>query len=299
MEPTWLLEYKRDVHSHDGEDGIVEKILELIPAKNEWCVEFGAWDGIYLSNTRNLIENHGFAAVLREGSKAKHEELKRNNEQYKSVIPLCAFVGFNKHDSLDTILATTPIPRDFDFLSIDVDGNDYHIWKAMSTYQPKLVCIEFNPTVPTSSKFVQKPDFNITQGSSLSALNDLAKEKGYELVCVISVNAFFVKKEYFPLFKMENNSPDLLRTDLSGLTYLCVGYDGQVFLEGYRKLPWHNLEIDTASVQQLPRSLRTYPHNYSKRQKIAYAWFQFFNRRSISLRTMLRKILNTIRDGRE
>ncbi len=296
MEPTWLLKYRRNVHSHDGEDGIIEKVLGLIPDKNKWCVEFGAWDGIYLSNTRNLIANHEYSAVLIEGSAAKHEELKRNNEQYKSVIPLCTFVGFDKRDNLDTILSSTPIPKDFDFLSIDVDGNDYHIWRAMSEYKPKLVCIEFNPTIPTTSKFIQEPDFSITRGCSLSALDDLAKEKGYELICVISVNAFFVRKEYYPLFQMETNSPEVLRTDLSGLTYFCVGYDGKVFLEGYCKLPWHNLAIDTEAIQPLPPSLRTYPHNYTKRQRIAFAWFQFAKRKSITLGSMLRKILNIFRD---
>lgn len=298
MKPTWLLNYRRDVYSHDGEDGIVEKILEFIPDKNRWCVEFGAWDGIYLSNTRNLIVNNKYSAVLIEGSATKYEELKRNNQQFESVIPLCRFVGFSHDDNLDVILHSTQIPKDFDFLSVDVDGNDYHIWKAMSEYMPKLVCIEFNPTIPTFSKFVQEPDLNVTRGASLSALNDLAKEKGYELVCVTSVNAFFVKREYYRSFKLESNSPEVLRTDLSGLTYLCVGYDGAIFLEGYKKLPWHNLTIDIESLQPLPKLLRKYPHNYTKRQKIAYAWFQFFKRRSITLSSMLRKILNTIRDGR-
>jgi hypothetical protein len=145
---------------------------------------------------------------------------------------------------------------------------------------------------------VQEPDFNITRGCSLSALNDLAQEKGYELICVISVNAFFVRKEYYPLFQIDTNSPEVLRTDLSGLTYLCVGYDGKVFLEGYGKLPWHSLTIDTESIQPLPPSLRMYPHNYTNRQKIAYAWFQFAKRRSITLRTLLRKVLKIVRDGR-
>lgn len=55
--PTWLLEHKKDVYSQTGEDGIIETILSTIGDRDGWCVEFGAWDGQYLSNTRNLIEN--------------------------------------------------------------------------------------------------------------------------------------------------------------------------------------------------------------------------------------------------
>nr|VFK56242.1 MAG: hypothetical protein BECKTUN1418F_GA0071002_10832 [Candidatus Kentron sp. TUN]VFK61659.1 MAG: hypothetical protein BECKTUN1418D_GA0071000_115613 [Candidatus Kentron sp. TUN]VFK62495.1 MAG: hypothetical protein BECKTUN1418E_GA0071001_10812 [Candidatus Kentron sp. TUN] len=65
-DPTWLLEYRRNVYSQTGEDGIIEKILDIIPRNDKWCVEFGAWDGSFLSNTRHLIEHKGFSAVLIE-----------------------------------------------------------------------------------------------------------------------------------------------------------------------------------------------------------------------------------------
>ncbi len=67
---AWLLNHRSNVHSQAGEDGIIEKILELLPVRDHWCVEFGAWDGVFLSNTRRLIEHAGYSAVLIEGSKA-------------------------------------------------------------------------------------------------------------------------------------------------------------------------------------------------------------------------------------
>lgn len=45
-DPTWLLERRRDVFSQDGEDGIIEAILDVLPGRNHWCVEIGAWDGL-------------------------------------------------------------------------------------------------------------------------------------------------------------------------------------------------------------------------------------------------------------
>ena len=221
--PTWLLDFKSDTYSQTGEDGIIKKILEVIPQNNKWCVDFGAWDGLYLSNTRNLIETKGYSAILIEGNKVKFVELKKNYAQNKNVITINRFVGFEKEDNLDQILKMTPIPNDFDFLSIDIDGNDYHVWKAISDYNPKIVCIEFNPTIPTEIEFIQSADTSVRQGASLLSLVKLGKDKGYELVSVLKFNAFFVRSKYYPLFKMESNSPKVLRTNLSDITYLFSG----------------------------------------------------------------------------
>ena len=174
----WLLNYKSDKYSQMGEDGVIEEILKILPKNDKWCVEFGAWDGQYLSNTRNLIESQDYAAVLIEGSKTKFKELEKNYAKNPKVITLNQFVGFEKKDNLDQILTKTSIPIDFDFLSIDIDGNDYYVWKTMVKYQPKAVCIEFNPTIPTEVKFIQKADNSVNQGSSLLSLVELGKEKG-------------------------------------------------------------------------------------------------------------------------
>lgn len=269
--PTWLLDFKYDRFSQHGEDGIIEKILEILPEKDRYCVEFGAWDGIAMSNTRNLIINKGYSAVLIEGDSAKFEELKRNYAENPNVITMNRFVGFGEDDNLDQILKDTPVPVDFDFLSIDIDGNDYHVWKAIKKYRPKVVCIEFNHTIPTEVEFVQQPDHSINQGASLLSLVKLGKEKGYELVATTLVNAFFVRKELFPLFEIEDNRPETLRTNLDYVTYIFLGYDGTLFLRGYRKSPWHEgLELDESKMQILPDFLRKYPQNYNELEEKLY-----------------------------
>ena len=69
--------FKRDVFSQNGEDGVLEAILDLIPKQDlrKLVVEFGAWDGINFSNTYNLILNHGFSAILIESNKQRFKEL--------------------------------------------------------------------------------------------------------------------------------------------------------------------------------------------------------------------------------
>jgi hypothetical protein len=292
-EPSWLAGFKRDVHSQGGEDGVIAKLLETLPESDKWCVEFGAWDGIHLSNTRHLIVSGGYSSVQIEGSRAKCAELAKNYAANSKVIPVNAFVGFDPHDGLDAILARHPIPRDFDFLSIDVDGNDYHIWKAVVEYRPKAVCIEFNPTVPTELRFVQRADPRVHQGAGLRSLVELGKEKGYELVCALTINAFFVDAKYFPLFGIADNRAESLRTDLSHVTYLYSGYDGALILEGSRQLPWHLLPISPSALQPLPGFLRKYPGDYNRLEFRAYRMLVKYAR----LKQRLRKIWLSLRRG--
>ncbi len=258
---AWLLDYKANIYSETGEDGIIKKILAILPSNDKWCVEFGAWDGQHVSNTRNLIIQDSYSAILIEGDKAKFTALQKNYEHKKNVTTINQFVGFNNKDNLDCILKMTPIPFDFDFLSIDIDGNDFHVWKAMSKYKPKLVCIEFNPTIPTEIDFIQPADHSINQGSSLLSLVKLGKKKGYELISVLSYNAFFIKSEYYPLFNITDNSPVTLRKDLDSITYLFSGYDGKIFLRGNLRLPWHGIELKESKIQHIPNFLRKYPYH--------------------------------------
>lgn len=275
--PAWLLNHQASKYSQSGEDGIIEKILQTLPARDRWCVEFGALDGTSLSNTRNLIEHADYAAVLIEASKVRFKELESNFSHTEKVTTLNLFVGYSANDNLDQILAGTAIPEDFDLLSIDIDGNDFHVWKATSRFAPKVVCIEFNHTIPNEVYFVQPADPRITQGSSLSALVQLGKSKGYELICVAGVNAFFVRSEYFPLFDIEDNSVTALRVDQSAITWLFMGYDGTIFLAGRQAMPWHcKLPLKASRMQRLPRYLRKFPDGYSTIERLVFAVYLLF-----------------------
>lgn len=294
---TWLLDHQARTYSQSGEDGIIEKILETLPERDRWCVEFGALDGTSLSNTRNLIEHADYSAVLIEASKARFKELESNYSHTEKVTTLNRFVGFSVNDNLDYVLAGVSIPSNFDFLSIDIDGNDYHVWKSSLRFSPKVVCIEFNQTIPNEVKFIQPADPKVTQGSSLSALVDLGKEKGYELVCVEGVNAFFVKSQYFPLFEIDDNSVTALRIDLNAVTYLFIGYDGTIFLRGQKAMPWHcRLPLKASSMQRLPKPLRKFSDNYNFVERLAFGAYLLFSSPRIFL-SEIRKRCRTKKPG--
>lgn len=252
----WLYDFARNVTSQCGENGIIEKVLEVIDESNKWCVEFGSWDGKNCSNTYNLITEKDYSAVLIEGDKQRFGDLLKTFEGNTKVIPFNTFVGFKSKDCLDTILKDTPIPIDFDILSIDIDGNDYHIWDAVKQYKPKVVVIEFNPSIPTCVEFVQPKDMRLSQGNSLLSITKLGKSKGYELVSVTKINAIFVLDKYFKLFEITDNTPESLRVSEALITHIFCGYDGTVFLRGHGYLPWQLIPFKESKVQQMPKWAR-------------------------------------------
>jgi len=292
-DPTWLLQYSRDVYSQGGEDGIIEKVLEILPDRDRWCVEFGAWDGTYLTNTRNLIETQDYRAVLIEADPRRFESLERNYSDREDVITLNEYVGISHHNSLDYLLSRTPIPAAFDLLSIDVDGNDYHVWKSVTSYRPKVVVIEYNPTIPTHIGFVQPADPTVNQGSSLSSIVDLGNAKGYELVSVTRLNAIFVRREYYSLFHIASNAPEVLRTDLGAITYIFSGYDGRVFLRGNMLLPWHAIRLRESKFQQVPYLLREFPGNYT----FLHKWALWMYRLVVDPRNTINALVQRMRRG--
>jgi hypothetical protein len=260
MQPEQSHTWMADIVATRGLDGVIATIVDTLARPDHWCVEFGAWDGLLASNTRNLIAHHGYSAVLIEADSSRFRELERLYIDRTDVTTINAFVGFDRSDGLDAILARTSIPREFDFLSIDIDGNDYHVWRAVTEYRPKVVCIEFNTTIPPEVSFVQPADPSVAQGSSLAAIVELAAQKGYQLIFVESVNAFFVSHEYYDRFGIRDNSIGTLWTTRDDVTYLFSGYDGTLFLRGCRTLPWYCVDLSERRIQHVPRFLRGYPY---------------------------------------
>jgi len=242
-----------------------------MPKCDGWCVEFGAWDGRHLSNTALLIDESGYRAVLIEADEDKFRKLAQNYAANSKVIPLQRWVGFTGETGLDSILKDTDIPHDFDFLSIDIDGCDYQVWQAITKYRPKIVCIEFNPTIPTEVRFVQSADPTLQEGSSLAALVELGEQKGYRLICVLRHSAFFVADEYFGGLGRQDVRASTLRQDTQDVTYLFSTYDGRVVLQGARRLPWHGMKMAPERFQLLPSFLRRFPGGYRWWQWLAYA----------------------------
>ena len=252
--------YARNVTSESGEDGILEALLARLPQRDRWCVEFGAWDGLRASNTASLIRS-GYSAVLIESDARKYVHLQERYAGTPSVFTLHATVGWDGPTRLDSLLARTPAPGEFDVLSIDIDGNDYHVWAAVKEYRPKLVVIEYNPTIRNGIEFVQPAEATVHQGSSITSLVDLASTKGYELAAATELNAFFVRRELYPVLEITDNSVERIRTDSSWQTEIFFGYDGRAVLRGGKGLYWHGLAVPE-QVRMVPRVFVGFPGGF-------------------------------------
>lgn len=257
-ESVFLREFRHDVASQRGEDGMIEKIFEIAGMDNRYCVEFGAWDGKLHSNTWNLLKKHGWGGLLIEANEEKFAELEAEYADANDVSLLSTLVGTTGEHTLDAILAEAGAPRDMDLLSIDVDGLDWHIWNSLTDFAPRLVVIEFNPTVPNDIVFVQDEDPTINQGASLLALIELGKAKGYELIATTEWNGFFIRKELFPLFGIEDNDISAMHDTANFESRLFQCYDGTLVLAGCKHLLWCDVAIGQEDIQVLPAALRKF-----------------------------------------
>lgn len=192
--PDDLRQFRNNVHSQNGEDGIIAEIvkrLDLAPDGERWCVEFGAWDGKHLSNTFALV-SQGWNAVYIEGDAEKYKDLLNTVEKYKKIRPICAMVSADSesNQSLDQLLQSTDIPSEYDILSIDIDSYDLDVWEAHGS-SPKIVIIEINSSALPGVVWRHGAK---TPGNTFTATLNVARRKGYSLVCHTG-NMIFVRDD--------------------------------------------------------------------------------------------------------
>jgi hypothetical protein len=195
------------VFSQAGDDGIIQRLVREVPIPQRVFVEFGVQDYTE-SNTRFLLLKDNWSGLVIDGSPRNIQFIQRDPVYPRHALKaICAFVNTaNINRLLEEHLPT----RSIGLLSIDIDGNDYWIWKAISAVEPAIVITEYNSrfgpsravTVPYDEDFVRGRAHytHIYYGASLKALWILAKEKGYDLVCCNSYgnNAFWVRRDLRP-----------------------------------------------------------------------------------------------------
>lgn len=185
--------WERKFYSQNGEDGILLEIIKRVGAKSKYYVEFGTQSGKEC-NTRILRKKFGWSGLLMDGE----NENKKINLQSEFITA----------ENVEELFKKYKVPKELDLLSIDVDGNDYWIWKAIKKYSPRIVIIEYNSKIsPNKSLTIKYDPFHEWDGTdymgaSLLALKRLGEKKGYVLVCCDNTgsNAFFVRSDLLKNF---------------------------------------------------------------------------------------------------
>lgn len=190
--------------SQFGDDGIIQYLAHNLSLTNKTFVEFGV-ENYFESNTRFLLEKDNWSGFVMDGSDKNMMELKKGSFYWKHN--LNARTAFVTKENINSLLEENCADwDDIDILHIDIDGNDYWIWKEI-TMNPAVVIVEYNSnfgseralSIPYDPEFYRTNAHhsNLYWGCSLRALTILAAEKGYEFIGCNSAgnNAYFVRKD--------------------------------------------------------------------------------------------------------
>ncbi len=196
------LEFK--VFSQWGDDGIIQYLVNVLNIENKVFIEFGVED--YLeSNTRFLLFNNNWSGLIMDGCEEHISKIKKSSYYWK--YDLIAKSAFITAENINNLIEKEKINGEIGLLHIDIDGNDYWVWKALTVVNPIIVIVEYNSifgkdravTIPYKPDFVRTISHksNLYAGTSLMSLCDLAEQKDYAFIGCNSAgnNAYFVKKK--------------------------------------------------------------------------------------------------------
>jgi hypothetical protein len=189
-----LMDYTKKIYSQHGQDGALQKIYEIIGTTNKFFVEFGSNGRQKGGGNTAHLRDFGFNGLLMDGYEAPYGE-----EQIRDY-PVS--IEFITPENINSLFEKYAVPEEFDLLSIDIDGQDFHVWNALSEkYKPRVVVIESNCEMFAHIDAVQKYDLNWRwdgthmYGASILALRNLGIEKGYDLVAYTGADGIFIRKD--------------------------------------------------------------------------------------------------------
>jgi len=197
-----ISEFEFKIHSQFGEDGIIQFILDNINIKKKIFIELGV-ENYEEANTRFLLENNNWSGLVIDSSKNNINHIKKQGYFWRN--DLLAAHAFLSPKNINDIITKHNFNGDIGLLSIDIDGNDYWLLKAIAVVNADIIIIEYNAnfgpkkslTIKYNENFVRAKSGieKLIYGCSLKAASNLCKEKGYSLICTNKNgnNAFFVK----------------------------------------------------------------------------------------------------------
>lgn len=193
--------------SQNGEDGILDILRNNLSRSNKYFIEIGSADGVD-NNSAWLVIVAKYKGIMIDGNLALINRAKQMIPQYS--LGLKCLHMFVNEESVKEIFNQSQF-SDPDIFSLDIDGNDYYIAKALFDigFRPKIFVVEYNSvfgpidskTIPYKDNFVftEAHSSNLYYGVSIAAWRKFFEEKGYKFVTVDKngVNAFFVDPVYF------------------------------------------------------------------------------------------------------
>lgn len=245
------------VFSQWGDDGIIQWLISNIEISTKSFIEFGVED-YSESNTRFLMMNNNWSGLVMDGSLTNIHRIKSSEYFWKhNLIAKNAFIDA---ENVNHLISSEGFESEVGLLHIDIDGNDYWVWKSIDCISPVILILEYNSvfgkdraiTVPYDPNFKRSKynHTNLYYGASLKALYLLSKERGYSLVGCNSAgnNAYFVRNDKLNSIVCESSVENSFveskfresRDKKGNLTYI----SGNSRLKAIKDLPVYNVETD-------------------------------------------------------
>jgi hypothetical protein len=201
QEDKRLLKYGFKAYSQTDEDGIIQEIFNRVGTTNKNFIEIGVGDG--LENNTLFLLLKGWKGVWLEGDTNNIQAIQNKFSFLQGSGRLKVKHVWIDKDSIENLLKDCEVPQEVDLLSIDIDGNDYHIFEKIASISPRVVVIEYNAKFPPPVKWIMAYNPHHTKtntdyfGASLKSFELLFQKMGYSLVgCnIVGVNAFFVRND--------------------------------------------------------------------------------------------------------
>jgi hypothetical protein len=198
-----LAQVEFSISSQFGDDGIIQWLTGRLDLPSHTFIEFGVED-YKIANTRFLLMNDHWSGLVMDGSPESVAAIKDDEVSFRyDLKAACVWVTA---EDINTSIEANGINGEIGLLHIDIDGNDYWVWRAIDVVRPAIVIMEYNSvfgpdrtiTVPYDPMFIRSEAHpsRLYCGASISALCDLAEAKGYDFIGsnADGNNAYFVSK---------------------------------------------------------------------------------------------------------
>lgn len=200
-DPRCLIRSGAKVYSQNDEDGILAEIFRRVGTTNQRFVEVGVEAG--LENNTLALLFQGWTGVWVEGHPPYVQQIRRGLPRTLESGALQVVERYVNRENVDGLLAGALDVAEIDLLSLDIDGNDLHVFEAIQCVRPRVVVLEYNAKFPPPIEYCLSydPDFlwegDDCFGASLTTLEARMRPRGYRLVgCNLTgSNAFFVRHD--------------------------------------------------------------------------------------------------------
>jgi hypothetical protein len=199
-EPGSLVPFGFKAFSQNDEDGIIREIYRRIGTTDKSFVEIGAGTGL-VNNTLFLLFQ-GWKGLWVDASDSIDEAIAHYSDPIARG-QLTIRKAMVTPDTVDSLIRENVSGEGLDLLSMDIDGNDFHVLDAIRCVEPRSIVVEYNAKFPPPVRYCMRYDENHSWdgsdhfGASLKWYEVKLAERGYWLVgCNITgTNAFFVRED--------------------------------------------------------------------------------------------------------